>query len=67
MRTGTCLEKNLLGLNSQFLNTLRLTWCLGLMVDAVVLLRNLALLEGIPSVGLLEQLLPKQGALDLDL
>jgi hypothetical protein len=59
-------EKNLLGLNSQFLNSLRLTWCLGLMVDAVVLLRNLALMQEISSPQLLNQLLPKQGSLDLD-
>ncbi len=59
-------EKNLLGLNSQFLNSLRLTWYLGLLVDAVALLRNLALLEGITSTPLLEQLRPKQGLLDLD-
>lgn len=59
-------EKNILGLNSQFLNSLRLTWCLGLMADAVVLLRNLALLKEPPSPNLLENLLPKQGSLDLD-
>jgi len=59
-------EKNLLGLNSQFLNSLRLTWCLGLMVDAVVLLRNLALLQEVSSIQLLEELLPKQRTLDLD-
>ena len=60
-------EKNLLGLNSQFLNSLRLTWCLGLIVDSVVLLRNLALLQNNQSAPLLEEILPKQGALDLDL
>ena len=60
-------EKNLLGLNSQFLNSLRLTWCLGLIVDSVVLLRNLALLQNIQSAPLLEKILPKQGALDLNL
>ena len=58
-------EKNLLGLNSQFLNSLRLTWCLGLMVDAVVRLRNLALHQQVSSPKLLEYLRPKQGALDL--
>lgn len=60
-------EKNLLGLNSHFLNSLCLTWCLGLIVDAVVLLRNLALLQEMPPAASLEQLLPKQGALDLGL
>lgn len=59
-------EKNLLGLNAHFLNSLRLTWCLGLLVDAVALLRNLALLQGIISTPLLEQLRPKQGVLDLE-
>jgi hypothetical protein len=60
-------EKNLLGLNAHFLNSLRLTWCLGLVVDAVVLLRALALLQENPSSKLLESLLPKQGSLDLNL
>jgi hypothetical protein len=60
-------EKNRLGLNAEFLNSLRLTWCLGLIVDAVVLLRNLALLREIASPTLLEPLLPKQGSLGLDL
>jgi hypothetical protein len=59
-------EKNILGLNSQFLNSLRLTWCLGLLVDAVALLRNLALLQGVTSTRLLDQLRPKQGILDLE-
>lgn len=60
-------EKNLLGLNSHFLNSLRLTWCLGLLADAVALLRNLALVRAVPSTNLLEQMLPRQGALDLGL
>jgi hypothetical protein len=41
-------EKNVLGLNAQFLNSLRLTWSLGLLADAVVLLRQLTLLETAP-------------------
>lgn len=60
-------EKNLLGLNTQFLNSLRLAWSLGLMVDAAVLLRTLALLEEPRSAVELEPLLPKQGCLNLDL
>jgi hypothetical protein len=60
-------EKNLLGLNSQFLNSLRLAWCLGLTVDAVVLLRNLALLQSTSRIWPLAQLLPKQPSLNLDL
>lgn len=37
-------EKNLLGIKSMFLNSLRLTWTISLMADAVTLLRALALL-----------------------
>lgn len=60
-------EKNLLGLNSQFLNSLRLAWCLGLLADAVVLLRNLALFQDGSPTTLLKEMLPKQGSLGLDL
>ena len=59
-------EKNLLGLNSHFLNSLRLCWCLGLLVDSVVLLRNLALMQERCSATLLAPMLPKQGSLNLD-
>jgi hypothetical protein len=38
-------EKNLLGLKRMFLNSLRLTWTLSLLVDAVGLLRAMALLS----------------------
>lgn len=38
-------EKNLLGIKSMFLNSLRLTWTISLMADAVTLLRALALLS----------------------
>jgi len=58
-------EKNLLGLNSYFLNSLRLSWTLGLLVDSVVLLRNLALLERPKESNVLEELLPKQRLVDL--
>jgi len=54
------------GAQRTLLNSLRLTWCLGVLVDAVALLRNLALLQGIISTPLLEQLRPKQGFLDLE-
>jgi len=37
---------------------------LGLLVDAVVLLRNLALLQADSQTNLLERLLPKQSVLD---
>jgi hypothetical protein len=60
-------EKNLLGLNWQFLNSLRLAWCLGLIVDAAVLLRNLALLQRPTSGAAMVELLPKQGCLNLEL
>jgi hypothetical protein len=60
-------EKNLLGLSDQFLNSLRLTWCLGLIADGAALLRNLALMEEPPPAQPLQFLQPKQGILDLDL
>jgi hypothetical protein len=60
-------EKNVLGLNDQFLNSLRLAWSVGLLADAAVLLRQLALLESPATKTLLENLLPKQGTLDLRL
>lgn len=60
-------EKNQLGLNSHFLNSLRLAWCLGLIVDAAALLRTLALFGSKESRPLLHQMPPKQGCLNLDL
>lgn len=57
-------EKNLLGLNSHFLNSLRLAWYLGLTADAAALLRTQALFEAKPSRRLLDQMLPKQSLLD---
>lgn len=60
-------EKNVLRLNEQFLNSLRLAWCFGLITDAVVLLRTLALFGDSVSVAILENLLPKQGSLELGL
>ena len=60
-------EKNVLGLKSHFLNSLRLAWYLGLMTDAAVLLRNLALFKDASSANWLKELAPKQGALDLGL
>ena len=53
-------EKNQLGLSQMFLHSLRLTWCVGLLADAVVLLRALALLRHPPHRALLEELLPQQ-------
>jgi hypothetical protein len=58
-------EKNQLGLSALFLNSLRLTWTMGLLADSVVLLRAQALLSRPVTVPLLEQLLPQQLPLDL--
>ncbi len=59
-------EKNVLGLNAQFLNSLRRTWSLGLLADAVALLRHRTLLEMTPTTERLENLPPKQGVFDLE-
>jgi len=53
-------EKNLLGLKRMFLNSLRLTWTLSLLVDAVGLLRAMALLSAPKESSPLEELLPRQ-------
>ncbi len=53
-------EKNQLGLSQMFLNSLRLTWCVSLLADAVVLLRASALLAAPRRRELLEELLPQQ-------
>lgn len=42
-------EKNQLGLSQMFLNSLRLTWCMALLADAVVLLRCRAILHAPPQ------------------
>jgi hypothetical protein len=52
-------EKNILGLSQMFLNSLRLTWCLSLLADAVGLLRALALFHA-PPENPLRELIPKQ-------
>lgn len=58
-------EKNQLGLSQMFLNSLRLTWTMGLLADAVVLLRARALMLAPASVPpLLDELLPRQFHLD---
>jgi hypothetical protein len=59
-------EKNQLGLGTMFLNSLRLTWTLGLLADTVVLLRAHALLSRRPVPSLLAELLPQQLPLDLE-
>lgn len=57
-------EKNQLGLSQIFFNSLRLTWCLGLLADAAVLLRALALLRAPRRRELLSELLPRQTVLN---
>jgi hypothetical protein len=58
-------EKNQLGLKRMFFNSLRLTWTLGLLADAVALLRAHALLAQPQPPCLLERLMPHQLRLDL--
>jgi hypothetical protein len=53
-------EKNLLGLNGMFLNSLRLTWTMSLLADSVALLRALALLTTPKETFPLEELRPEQ-------
>lgn len=53
-------EKNQLGLSQMFLNSLRLTWWMGLLADAVCLLRARALLQQPPVEHVLGPLLPRQ-------
>lgn len=53
-------EKNILGLNQIFLNSLRLTWTMSLLADAVGLLRALALLNLPSENNLLHELIPVQ-------
>ena len=53
-------EKNVLGLNHVFLNSLRLTWTMSLLTDAVGLLRALALMNSPQKSLLLQELMPTQ-------
>lgn len=59
-------EKNQLGLNQIFLNSLFVTWVNCLLADAVVLLRAHALLSDPAQAGLLAELLPRQMTLGFD-
>ena len=59
-------EKNRLGLSDVFFNSLRFTWTMALLADAVVLLRARVLLGRPPSRQLLADLLPVQLALELE-
>lgn len=60
-------EKNQLGLGQMFFNSLRLTWCLALLADAVVLLRAHALLDA-PAAerSMLCELAPRQAELSFE-
>jgi len=60
-------EKNQLGLNDVFLNSLRLAWTMSLLADAAVLLRALALLETRVAELPMFELTPRQLALDLEM
>ena len=53
-------EKNILGLNRMFLNSLRLTWTMSLIADAASLLRALALMNSPSKSNPLQELVPTQ-------
>lgn len=57
-------EKNQLGLDSIFLNSLALTWTVSLLADSVSLLRCHAQLRAPPQTSLLEHLRPKQSSFE---
>jgi len=59
-------EKNQLGLSNVFFNSLRFTWVMALLADAVVLLRARVLLSQPPRRPLLAGLMPSQLSLELD-
>jgi len=58
-------EKNQLGLSQFFLNSLRLTWVIGLLADTIALLRALAILTEPKSLPLLHEITPRQMQFDL--
>jgi hypothetical protein len=53
-------EKRQLGLGKMFLNSLRLTWVMALLVDTVVLLRAYALIHHPKAAAEMFELLPEQ-------
>lgn len=66
IETAQSYEKNQLGLNQMFFNSLRFTWTACLLADAVVILRAHALLQQqAPQPSLLRDLLPHQLPLGL--
>jgi hypothetical protein len=59
-------EKNQLGLNQIFFNSLRLAWCIGLLADSACLLRAHVLLQQLRHCkALLAELAPRQMTMDL--
>jgi len=59
-------EKNQLGLSQFFLNSLRLTWVVGLLADTIALLRALAITTEPKSATLLHEIMPRQMHFDLE-
>ena len=59
-------DKNQLGLNQVFLNSLRLAWSFCLLADTVGLLRARAILGRTPAQSLLRPLAPQQALFHLD-
>lgn len=59
-------EKNQLGLNAVFFNSLRFTWCMALLADAAVLLRIHAALHAPAQSHPLQALAAHQGLLNFD-
>jgi hypothetical protein len=60
IEAGQSFEKNQLGLDSFFLNSLALTWTISLLADSVALLRCLAMLRTAPKSDPLKELQPTQ-------
>jgi hypothetical protein len=64
IEAGQSFEKNQLGLDSFFLNSLALTWTISLLTDSVALLRCLARLRATPQQDPLKELQPAQRTFD---
>jgi len=64
IEAGQSFEKNQLGLDSFFLNSLALTWTISLLADSVALLRCLARLRAVPQPDPLKELQPAQSTFD---
>lgn len=60
IESSQSFEKNQLGLDALFLNSLALTWTMSLLADSVALLRNLAQLRAAPRSNILQKLFPRQ-------